>query len=154
VTEVKGLAGVPLARRRTFRRGEFVLHADGAVEAVYCIRRGQVRCFLLDGDGRETTTAVLGHGQLVGVAALAGHAIHHEFAQALSNVEAWVMPTDELRNRLPVTPDLQGLALGCLAPRFEFALGLLKDVCLLAVADPSAKRTIPTCRSPIASIAW
>jgi ParB/RepB/Spo0J family partition protein len=131
----RGLAGLPFAHARTFGRGEFVLHADAPAEAVYLIRRGHVRCFLLDSDGRETTTAVVGPGQIVGIAAFGGRATYYAFAQALTTVDTWLLPAAEVRRRLPATPALQGLVLGCLTQRFELALALLRGVCLLSVPE-------------------
>ncbi|MBV9170767.1 MAG: cyclic nucleotide-binding domain-containing protein, partial [Chloroflexi bacterium] len=67
---------VPTRAVRTFRRGEFMLHAGRPADATFVIRRGVVRCFLLDAEGRETTTAVLGRGHVVGLAPWLGRTVH------------------------------------------------------------------------------
>ncbi|MBV9579929.1 MAG: ParB/RepB/Spo0J family partition protein [Chloroflexi bacterium] len=131
----QGLTGVRFARPRTFARGQFLLQAEEPADAIYLIRDGHVRCFLLDDDGRETSTAVLGPGQIVGVAPLIGKTTHLEFAEAVTRVEAWLLPTDEVQRGLATLPELRSLILGCLAQRVELALALLRGVCLLSVRD-------------------
>ena len=130
-----GLAGLPRAQIRTFERNEFVFNAGCAADAGYLIRAGQVRCYLLDPDGRETTTAVLGPGQFVGMASLLGREAHREFCEALTKVEAWSLPVDELRQGWVNVPALQGWLLGAVGQRFELALALRRGVSLLSVPE-------------------
>jgi ParB/RepB/Spo0J family partition protein len=129
------LAGVPSAIRRQFRRGDFLVEAGCSADVMYLIRTGHVRMFLLDEDGRETTTAILGPGQVVGLASLLGHAVHRDFAQGLNAIDAWALPLRSLRNRLEDDASLLGLVFGSLARQFTLALGLYRDVALLPVAE-------------------
>jgi ParB/RepB/Spo0J family partition protein len=135
VSVPRSLAGVPFARRRTFAQGEFLVQAECPADAMYLIRGGYVRCFLLDDDGHETSTAILGRGQIVGIAPFLGRASHAEFAEAVTRVDAWILPTLEVRRHLPTLPLLQGLAFGCLAQRVELVLALLRGVRLLSVRE-------------------
>ena len=120
---------------RRFRRGDFLVEAGCPAEVMYLVRSGQIRVFLLEEDGRETTTALLGPGQPVGLAPLLGRAVHHAFAQALTGVDAWAMPAGPLRERLGADPALLGLVVGSFAQRLGVTLGLLRDVALLPVAE-------------------
>ena len=129
------LVGVPFARRREFRAGEFLAEAECATDNVYLLSGGQVRCFSISEDGCEATTAVLGPGQLVGVGGLFGGLSHALFAQALTPVQAWAMPTATLRQEMHHNPMLLGLLAGALAQRVAVAEGLLRDVLLLPVRD-------------------
>ncbi|MBV9173719.1 MAG: ParB/RepB/Spo0J family partition protein [Chloroflexi bacterium] len=115
---------MPARAIRTFRRGEFMLHAGRPADATFVIRHGVVRCFLLDAEGRETTTAVLGRGHVVGLAPWLGRTVHREFAEALTQVDASALASDEL-------PAVQGLGLGSFAQRLELTLGVLKSVSLV-----------------------
>lgn len=130
-----GLVGVPFAHRRTFQCGEFLAEAGCPTESVYLLSTGQVRCFSLTEDGCEATTAVLGPGQLVGVAGLFGSPSHPLFSQALTPVQAWAMSTPVLRQELERSAMLVGLLVGALAQRVAVAEGLLRDVLLLPVRD-------------------
>ena len=130
------LVGVSFAVQCSFGRGAFVVEADQPAETIFLIRRGQVREFWLDDDGRETTTAILGPGQLVGHAPLLGFASHRVFGQALTpRVEAWALETDMVLDRLAHDRALLGLVSGALAQRFALAAGLLRDVSLLPVLE-------------------
>lgn len=129
------LAGVPRAQKRTYERNEFLFHAGAAADAGHLIQRGQVRCFLLDGEGRETTTAILGHGQFLGTDTLVGRDTHHEFCQALTRVEAWTLPADEVRQLLANAPAVQGWLLGSMAQRIALALALRRGISLLPAPE-------------------
>jgi CRP-like cAMP-binding protein len=104
-------------------------------ESAYLIRRGQVRVFLADEDGRETTTAVLGPGHLVGVSALLGEPTHHAFVQALTSVEVWVLPADRLRAHLARDPALLAAVCAALSHRLTLSAGLVGDVLLRPVDE-------------------
>src|SRR5579864_1909491 len=129
------LVGVPFARRRDFRCGAFLAEAGCQATTVHLISSGQVRCFSLSEDGCEATTAVLGPGQLVGVSALFGVSTNLLFAQALTPVHTWALPTAQLREQVWRNPMLLGLLVGALPQRFALAEGLLRDVLLLPVRD-------------------
>jgi CRP-like cAMP-binding protein len=129
------LIGVPFARRREFPCGAFLAEAGCAATTVYLLSSGQVRCFSLSEDGCEATTAVLGPGQLVSVAALFGDRVNRLFVQALTPVSAWALPTAQMKEEIRRNPMLLGLVVGALAQRFALAEGLLRDVLLLPVGD-------------------
>src|SRR5207248_10626852 len=109
------LVGVPFARRREFRVGEFLAEAGCAADSVYLLSAGQVRCFSLSEDGCEATMAVLGPGQLVGIACIFGARTHAQFAQALTPVRAWALPASQLREEVWRNAILLGLVVGALA---------------------------------------
>src|SRR5579872_1181843 len=110
-----GLVGVPAATRRDFRRRQFLVEAGCPAEAIYLIRSGYVRTYLLDEDGRETITAILGPGHPVGLGSLLGRATHGRFVEALTDVETWRVPTASLGERLFNEGGVLGLALGSVA---------------------------------------
>lgn len=128
------LPGVLSAQPRTFARNGFLFCADCAADAGYLIRAGNVRCFLLDSDGRETTTAILGPGHFVGIAAILGRQAHHEFCEALTRVQAWLVPAEQLR-RCSSNPSLGAWLLGSIAHRFELALALRRGTTLLSAPE-------------------
>lgn len=127
-----GLPGVPRAQTRTFQRHRFLFHAGSTADACYLIRTGQVRCFLLDPDGRETTTALLGPGQFVGLTALLGRDAHDEFCEALTSVEAWCLPAGDLRGLSTTSTTLQEWLLASIARRLELTLAIYRGISLLS----------------------
>jgi CRP-like cAMP-binding protein len=104
-------------------------------EAAYLIRRGQVRVFLADEDGRETTTAVLGPGHFVGVSALLADPTHHAFVQALTPLDVWVLPAAPLRAHLARDPALLATICAAVSHRLALSAGLIGDVHLRPVDE-------------------
>jgi CRP-like cAMP-binding protein len=125
----------PFAISRRFEPGALVVAAGTPAGTVYLIRSGQVRVFMLREDGRETTTALLGPGQLFGIAPLLGRRTYHAFAETATPVEVWALPADRLIEHLPSDPALLELVLGALAQRLTLAQALLRNVTLLPVAQ-------------------
>jgi CRP-like cAMP-binding protein len=112
-----------------------LLRAGELADAAYLLRRGQVRVYLLDHGGRETTTAVLGPGQFIGISALLGRPTHEEFAETLDDSEVWVLPVDRLLRQLVNDRPLLGLVTGALAQRLSQEVALLQNVALLSVRE-------------------
>ena len=62
-------------RRRTFKRGEVIMHRGDPAGALHVIRSGRVKITLPSEEGDETVLALLGKGQCFGeIAALDGRA--------------------------------------------------------------------------------
>src|SRR5918912_1931942 len=129
------LVGVSFAVPRAFPRGAFIIEADRRADTIFLLRQGQVRVFRLDEDGRETVTAILGAGHLIGLAPLLGNARHEDFAQAMTPVEVWALSAERVLARLSRDRALLGLIAGALAQRFALAAGLFRDVHLLPVLE-------------------
>jgi CRP/FNR family transcriptional regulator len=120
---------------RRFRRGALILVADTPAETVHLVRRGQARVYVLDDAGNETTTCVLGPGQVLGVAPLVGCSTYHTFVEALTPVEAWAMPSEAFLAHLPHDHELLWLVVHALTRRIVLADTLLRGVTLLPVAE-------------------
>ncbi|HEV7666201.1 MAG TPA: Crp/Fnr family transcriptional regulator [Chloroflexota bacterium] len=114
--------------------GRVLVRAGERAESVYLIRRGQARTYVLTRDGRETTTAVLGPGQLLGISPLLGLDAYHEWAEALGELDVWVLPTQRLLDELGTNRELLGLVVGALAQRLAQGVTLLADVALGSAA--------------------
>src|SRR5262249_1147100 len=130
-----GLVGISFAVPRAFARGACLFRADESADVTFILRRGQVREFHLDAEGRETVTAVVGPGQLGGLAPLLGHPRHGWLAEAVTGVDAWSLATADLLGRMQEDRTLLGLIAGSLAQRLSLAAGLFRDVHLLPVLE-------------------
>jgi CRP-like cAMP-binding protein len=124
-----------LAVRRHIARGALLVRAGAPAEAVYVIRSGQARVFLIHECGRETTTAVLGPGQIAGIAPLLGSPVYHAFVETLTPVEVCALPVSRLRDQLSSNVPLLQFILAALGKRLVLAEGLVRDVALLPVAE-------------------
>ena len=105
---------------------------------VYVLHRGQVRTYVLGGDGRETTTAILGAGQLVGISPLLGQPAYDEFAEALGPGVVQAAPADRLLRALSEDRELLRFVVGALAERLAQSVTLLADVALATVSQRAA----------------
>jgi CRP-like cAMP-binding protein len=121
--------------------------AGTRADTVYLLRTGQARVFLAGKAGHETTTAVLGPGQLVGISALLGYPEHHASAEALTPVEAWALPAGGLLEHLPRDPALLELIVGALSLQLGLVEALVRNVSLLPVAEriPDALALLQVC---------
>lgn len=120
---------------RQFSRGALLAEAGAEASTVFLIRRGQARVYLLHETGRETTTAVLGAGQVVGLAPLLGLTAYHAFVEALTDLDAWAMPARRLQEHLPSNAQLLHAILLALGQRLALSEGLVRDVALLPMAE-------------------
>jgi len=120
---------------RRFARGALLTTAGGPAEALYVLRRGHVRVYRLTEAAAEATTAVLGPGQLVGLSALLGQPEYHTFAEALTPVEAWVLPAARLADHLAQHPALAEFLVDALVRRLSFEMSLLQAVTFQPVAS-------------------
>ena len=118
---------------RRFRRGALITEPATPAQWIYLIRGGCVRTFLLHDTGTETTTSLLGPGQLTGIAALLDLPSYHCFAQAQTAVEAWAIQLSTLRGALAREPQGWTLLASALAERLAWAESHLRDVALLPV---------------------
>lgn len=135
--EATGAAGppAPFAVLRRYRRGDLVVQAHADAWAVYWLRSGQVRVFSLTPDAQEITIALLGPGQLAGIAPLLGRPVYHASVEALTEVELWVMPADRVLERVTQDAEFRDLVATALARRLALAQTLLRDVSLLPVPE-------------------
>lgn len=129
------LPPVPFAVVRRLRREALLIMAGDRATTVYVIQRGLVRSFVLSDGGRQTTTAVLGPGQIVGLAALLGLSTYHASVQAITPAVVWVIPADRLNEQLRHDPTLLLGVAQALIRRLTFAEGLVKDVALRPVPE-------------------
>ncbi len=120
---------------RRFSRGCQLVRGGDPATSVFLINHGHVRTYLLGEDGQETTTAIIGARQIVGLSPLLGRPTHHAFAEALDDVEAWAWPADQLLKLLLVDRDLLGLVVGSLAQRLAQEVQLLADIALFSATE-------------------
>jgi CRP-like cAMP-binding protein len=127
---------------RQFSRGHLLVAAQVDAAFVYVIRRGCVRTYLLSRTGTETTTALLGPGDVVGIASLLGLPAYHCFAEAQTAVEVWAVHDKALRDALDREPQAWALLVPALAHRLAWTQAQLRDVGLLPV--PARVRNVRT----------
>lgn len=84
--------------RRSFQSGELIYRQADPPSSLYFIERGRVRIGSFQGDGNDTTKALLREGEVFGEMVIAGEASRSDFAQALEDdVQICVIPWDGLQ---------------------------------------------------------
>ncbi len=124
----------PFAALRRFPRCALIVRAESPARSVYVVGSGYVRVYFLAETGEETSLALLGPGQVFGIAALLGFPTCRVFAEALTAIELWELPVERLRRALPEDTAVLGLLVGALGRRLAAAEALLRDVALLPVS--------------------
>jgi CRP-like cAMP-binding protein len=123
------------ASLRRFPRGAYLAMAGLPASHLYLIRRGVVRILVPDREpGREATTALLGPGQVVGIAGLLGGPTYHASVLAESAVEAWALPVARVAAALPDDRRLALTLLTALGERLGLTRAVLADSVLLPVS--------------------
>lgn len=125
-TALRGVASV--ARPRTYRRGEELFHAGDPCDSLFVVLDGFVRLARPVAGGAEVTVGIVRSGGLLGIAALLGHALHDNSAEALGFVRAVELPVPALLGLAERSPSL-------FAPLADLLLARLADAWADAVGD-------------------
>jgi len=88
-----------------FNAGQVIYQPDTAAQNVYYINRGQVRLYLVAGDGSSRLIEILGPGQWLGVAAVAGQATCQARAVAVTDATLTQVGIDQFRAALLRRPE-------------------------------------------------
>lgn len=93
--------------RRQLRKGEYLYRLDEPVQAVYAIRYGSLKSYVLSGDGRLQITGFHIVGEALGLNDLATGR-HTSEAQALEPTSLCEVPLDHLENLSAEAPSIRG----------------------------------------------
>src|SRR5262249_47878639 len=114
-------------RRRTFRRGEVIMHRGDPAGALHVIRSGRVKITLPSEEGDETVLALLGAGASFGeMAALDGGPRSATFT-AVEATEPFALMRDDLLSFARETPDFALALIATLSARLRRADEWLED---------------------------
>ena len=95
----------PAAKSRTFRKGSYIFREGDVGNALYVIRRGQVKISRMGRGGAEAVYAILVPGDSFGeIALLSGDAARTADAQAMELTECVSVPKDPLLTFLDQHP--------------------------------------------------
>jgi CRP-like cAMP-binding protein len=109
-----------LGLKKTYRADNFLFHADDEAKGLFYVRRGGVRVFRMDDNGREMEIARLGPGDFFGEAVAIAGGRFPAFARATEDTEVLYFDREEI---------LQGIGQDPAAARFF--LKLLAGKCLV-----------------------
>jgi len=94
------------ALSRSFAAGENLFTQGSAADELFVITKGRVKVWRTSEDGGALTLTLLGRGQPIGTLGAADDRLNHATATAVTPVEAWCWPIEELRKLMEQSPVL------------------------------------------------
>ena len=138
--EVGQLAG--LMRRRSYRRGEVVMHQGDPGDSLHLIVQGHLKAVLFTESGEEVLLTILGRGELFGELALLDGAPRSTTVVALEPVETAVLTRAEFLGLLGRSPAAVEALLASLARMIRRKDAAVADLFALDVHGRLAKKLL------------
>ena len=114
-------------RRRTFRRGEVILHRGDPAGAMHLVRSGLIKITLPSEEGDETVLALLGPGACFGEVAALDGGPRSATVTAVEPTETLALPREDLLAFVRTNPDFAAQLIITLAARLRRADEWLED---------------------------
>lgn len=129
-------------RRRTFRRGEVILHRGDPAGGLHVIRQGRIKITLPSEEGDETVLAMLGAGACFGEIAALDGGPRSATVTAVEAVETMVLPRDDLLAFAREHGDFAQALIVTLATRLRRADEWLEDAYFQDLETRMARRLV------------
>lgn len=131
-----------VAKRRTFRSGEVILHRDDPGQVLYVIKEGKVKICLISPDGQEISLVVFGKGECFGELALLDGLPRSADAIALEKVECYTLQRSDFHNSIMKNPKIAIQVLEVLSKRLRSTDQQVEDLIFLDVYGRVAKKLL------------
>jgi CRP-like cAMP-binding protein len=139
---------VPAATSRTFRKGSYIFREGDVGNALYVIRRGQVKISRMGRGGEEAVYAILVPGDSFGeIALLSGDAARTADAQAMELTECVSVAKDPLLAFLDRYPALSRHLMRALARYVQQLDESLAEIAFLDISGRVARKLLDLGRS-------
>ncbi len=86
------------ASTKHFKKGEIVYKEEDFPHYLYQIKKGKVKCYKINSEGKEFIIDILGEGDFMGQLALIQDVNHTEFAQTLEDTELQAFPRQDFQS--------------------------------------------------------
>jgi len=126
-------------RKRNYRRGEVIHHADDLAGDVFVIVQGHVKHRLTAPDGRQITHRVHGPGDCYGLLSVLDRKRRAGDAVALTDCEVLVVDRDVVAGLLMQHPETHAFLLDLHVGSVRHKLALIQDLAFLSVPARLAK---------------
>jgi CRP/FNR family transcriptional regulator, cyclic AMP receptor protein len=130
------------ARRRTYRRGEVLVHQGDPGDAVFILETGTVKVLVYSDLGDETVLAILGPGESFGELALFDGEPRSATVQAIESVEALTIRRDAFLQIVRSHPATVDRLLGALAAKIRYLSATVSDLAFLNLEGRLAKKLL------------
>lgn len=129
-------------RRRTFRRGEVIMHRGDPAGALHVIRSGRIKITLPSEDGDETVLALLGPDECVGEIAALDGGPRSATVTAVEPTETLALPREDLLAFAREHGDFACALISTLAARLRRADEWLEDAYFQDLDTRMARRLL------------
>lgn len=129
-------------RRRTFKRGEVIMHRGDPAGALHVIRSGRVKITLPSEEGEETVLALLGEGQCFGEIAALDGGPRSATVTAVEPTETLALLREDLLALARESPDFALSLITMLAARLRRADEWLEDAYFADLDTRLARRLL------------
>jgi CRP/FNR family transcriptional regulator, polysaccharide utilization system transcription regulator len=141
VEEARNLSGLgdfsQERNTRRFKKKENLFSEGQYPAGVYHVRKGMVKTFVTNGDGKELITGIHKEGDFIGFISLLEEKPCRESAQALEETEAVLIPRDDFNNLIYNSREVSRTFIGMLSGRI-----LEKEEQLLRLAYNSVRKRV------------
>jgi CRP/FNR family cyclic AMP-dependent transcriptional regulator len=126
-------------RRRSYRRGEVIHHADDLAGDVFVIARGHVKHRQSAVDGRQLTHSIMGEGGFFGLMSVIDHKRRAGDAVALTDCEVLVIDHEAVLRVIDRHPEVSRVLLEHHVASLRRSMALVHDLAFLNVPARLAK---------------
>lgn len=85
---------------RFFKKGESIYKEEDFPHYLYQIRKGKVKCYKINSEGKELIIDILSEGDFLGQMALIQDVNHTEFSKAMENCELYAIPRQDFQKMI------------------------------------------------------
>lgn len=128
--------------RRQFRQGESIFQQGDPGQMLYLIEAGQVRIYVQDEDGQETSVNVFGPGEIFGELALIDGLPRSATAVVMEDTIVHTLNRDSFREHLRNSPQLALNFMKALSVRVRTTTHQVESLALLDVSSRLARKLL------------
>jgi CRP/FNR family transcriptional regulator/CRP/FNR family cyclic AMP-dependent transcriptional regulator len=128
--------------RRQFRQGQAIFQQGDQGQMLYLIESGQVRIFLQDEEGQETSVIVYGPGEIFGELAVIDGLPRSASAVAMENTVVYTLTRDSFRESMRAMPQLALNFLNALSVRVRYNTQQVESLTLHDVSSRLARKLL------------
>jgi CRP/FNR family cyclic AMP-dependent transcriptional regulator len=132
--------------RRKFQQGEAIFQQGDPGQALYLIESGQVRIYLQDEEGQETSVVVYGPGEIFGELAVIDGLPRSASVVAMEDTAVYMLNRDGFRKHMRNSPQLALNFMKALSVRVRYSTQQVESLALLDVPSRLARKLLELAR--------
>ncbi len=137
---------LPIARSKTFRRGEIIVRQGEPGDTFFVIMSGEVKVLVGAQTGDQAMVAIFGPGDCFGELSLIDGQPRSATVEAIEEVDALIIRRNDFQDFLEVNPQIMRQLLATLAGRIRRTSELAADLAFLDIAGRLAKTLLDLAR--------